>query len=344
MKDYLFWILIPAVISFFMAPLMKKFSFWFNVLDIPSDNRKIHKNPMPLLGGVGIYLSFIVTIFINKGINIDRGDLGIIIGAAVILIGGVLDDIFDLKPYQKLIFQLSASIILIIFGISIKKLTNPMGFYEDAYININYFSIPLTLLWVVGITNAVNLIDGLDGLAAGISLIACITMFFVSILSGRESAALFTAVLSGALIGFLPYNFNPAVIFLGDNGAQLLGFLLASISIEGAIKSAAAFSIVVPILALGLPIYDTLFAMIRRKINGKPMYQADKGHLHHRLLELGLSQKQAVIIMYIISAILGAISILAMEISTVSSYILLLTVIIFIGFIAWKAGFFNIRE
>ncbi len=237
-----------------------------------------------------------------------------IFGATVIVIGGFIDDKYDIKPWCKLLFQILAALILIYFGIRITIITNPVSnIYQ--YIHIGMFSIPLTIIWVVGITNAMNLIDGLDGLAAGIALIASVTLSIIAILNGRNEAAIVTIIFAGSILGFLPYNFNPASIFMGDTGAQLLGFMLAAISIEGAIKSAAVFPIAVPILAFGIPIYDTLFAVIRRKINGKPIMSADKGHLHHRLLDMGLNQKQAVLIMYVISAILGSFSIIAAEVN-----------------------------
>ena len=226
---------------------------------------------------------------------------------------------------------------------SITIITNPfIEFYP--YLSIGWINIPVTIIWIVGVTNAFNLIDGLDGLAAGIAFISSVTLMIISILNGRLEAAFLTAVLSGAILGFLPYNFNPASIFMGDTGSQLLGFLLAAISIEGAIKSATAFVIAVPILAFGLPIYDTLFAMIRRKVNGKSIMQADKGHLHHRLLDMGLSQKQAVIIMYFISSVLGGSAIIAMQVSTQRAYFLLASVIVIIVLIAWKCGIFQQRE
>jgi UDP-GlcNAc:undecaprenyl-phosphate GlcNAc-1-phosphate transferase len=153
-----------------------------------------------------------------------------------------------------------------------------------------------------------------------------------------------TAILSGAILGFLPYNFNPATIFMGDTGAQLLGFLLAAISMEGTIKSAAAFAIAVPILALGIPIYDTIFAVIRRKINGRPIMQADRGHLHHRLMDMGFTQRQTVIIMYLISAILGSFAIIAMQISNQRAYMVLTGVMLLLVLLAWKYGFFRHRE
>jgi UDP-GlcNAc:undecaprenyl-phosphate GlcNAc-1-phosphate transferase len=201
-----------------------------------------------------------------------------------------------------------------------------------------YFVCAATIFWIVGVTNAFNLIDGLDGLAAGIASISCITLFVVSMINTRMTAVLLTAALAGGTIGFLPYNFNPAKIFMGDTGAQFLGFLLAAISIQGAIKSAAAIVITVPILALGLPIYDTLIAMMRRAINRRPVMEADRGHLHHKLLDMGFSQKQAVLVMYSISGLLGISAIFAMELSTVKSFIVLLLVICAVLILARRLG------
>ncbi|KYH29387.1 putative undecaprenyl-phosphate N-acetylglucosaminyl 1-phosphate transferase [Clostridium colicanis DSM 13634] len=334
--------MISVLISFLLTPFIKKFAFYIKALDIPKDKRKIHKEPIPLLGGIAIYISFLLTIILKEG-YLNKSERGILIGATIIVIGGLIDDLKDLKPWMKLAFQLAASIVLIIFEVHIIRVTNPFP-TGSSYINLGYWSIPITILWVVGITNALNLIDGVDGLAAGVAFICSFTIFIIAVINSRREAALLTAILSGAIFGFLPYNFNPASIFMGDTGAQLLGFLLAAISLEGTIKSATTFAIAVPILAFGLPIYDTLFAMIRRKVNGKPIMQADRGHLHHRLLDMGLSQKQVVIIMYLISAILGGISIIAMQISTPRSYFLLTAVVIVIALIAWKLGFFKHNE
>lgn len=334
--------IISAAISAAITPFVKKFAVKFNIIDIPKDNRRVHNKPIPLLGGLAIYFSFVITLIFNKG-SLTNSEIGLILGATIIVIGGFIDDKYNIRPWCKLLFQISSAFVLIYFGVRITIITNPVSNVYQ-FINVGYMYIPLTIIWVVGITNAMNLIDGLDGLAAGVSLISAITLFIISILNGRNEAAMLTIILSGAIIGFLPYNFNPAVIFMGDTGAQLLGFMLAAISIEGAIKSAAAFSIAVPILALGIPIYDTLFAMIRRKINGKPIMQADRGHLHHRLLDMGLTQRQSVIIMYIISAILGSFSIIAMQINPQRSYFVLAGVMVALVVIAWKVGFFKHRE
>ncbi|AND83413.1 undecaprenyl/decaprenyl-phosphate alpha-N-acetylglucosaminyl 1-phosphate transferase [Clostridium tyrobutyricum] len=333
---------ISILISAVLTPFVKKIAVKLDVIDIPKDSRRVHNKPIPLLGGLAIYFSFIITLILNRG-ELSSPEKGMIFGATVIVIGGFIDDKYDIKPWCKLLFQILAALILIYFGIRITIITNPVSnIYQ--YIHIGMFSIPLTIIWVVGITNAMNLIDGLDGLAAGIALIASVTLSIIAILNGRNEAAIVTIIFAGSILGFLPYNFNPASIFMGDTGAQLLGFMLAAISIEGAIKSAAVFPIAVPILAFGIPIYDTLFAVIRRKINGKPIMSADKGHLHHRLLDMGLNQKQAVLIMYVISAILGSFSIIAAEVNPQRAYFLLLGVMVVLIILAWKVGFFKHRE
>jgi UDP-GlcNAc:undecaprenyl-phosphate GlcNAc-1-phosphate transferase len=199
----------------------------------------VHKKPIPLLGGLAIYISFIITLILKQGM-IEGRELGIIIGATIIVIGGIIDDIKELKPGIKLIFQIVAAIVLIVSGVKINILTNPFA-GTDGMVNISWFAYPFTIFWVVGITNALNLIDGLDGLAAGVALISTITIFVNSVIYGRYEASILTAILGGAILGFLPFNFNPASIFMGDTGAQLLGFLLAAISMVGTIKSAAAF-------------------------------------------------------------------------------------------------------
>lgn len=334
--------IVSVVISFILTPFIKNFAIRINAVDIPKDKRKIHKKPIPLLGGMAIYISFVVTMLLKEG-RLGKSEIGILIGATIIVIGGLIDDLKDIRPWQKLLFQVSAAVVLILFGVEIAVVTNPFP-SNSLFLKLGWLSIPITIFWVVGITNAINLIDGVDGLAAGVAFICSATIFIIAALNGRREAALLTAILSGAIFGFLPYNFNPASIFMGDTGAQLLGFLLSAISLKGTIKSATAFAIAVPILAFGLPIYDTLFAMIRRKINGKPIMQADRGHLHHRLLDMGLSQKQVVIIMYLTSAVLGGISIIAMQMSTTRSYFLLTIVILIIVVAAWKCGFFEHRE
>lgn len=345
MDNLYFIAIMAACISLVSTPFIKKAAHYLNVVDIPKDDRRVHKKPMPKLGGLAIYISFITMVILKKG-PVNSTEMGIIIGASIIVLGGFIDDKYNLRPRNKLIFQLVATLVIMCFGIRISVMTNPLSdFYK--YIIINQcISIPLTILWVVGVTNAFNLIDGLDGLSAGIAFIACVTMIVVSFLSGNAEpeVIVLTVALAGAILGFLPYNFNPASIFMGDAGSQLLGFLLSVIAIKGAIKSASAFVLAVPLLALGLPIYDTLFAIIRRKLNGKSITQPDKGHLHHRLLAMGLNQKQAVIIMYLISAILGTLAVVVMQLPNRKGYLLMSTVIVLIMAAAWKFGIFKKRN
>jgi len=304
---YFLVFLLSFIFSFILTPLVRRLAFKINAIDIPKDERRIHKEPIPRIGGLAILISFSACIFIFS--LFQKQVIGILVGAFVIFLGGFLDDLYSLTPKQKILLQIIAALILIAFDVTIKYITIPFDLNESLY--IGKFGIFLTIIWVVGVTNAMNLIDGLDGLATGICFISSMFLFFISIISKKYTAMFLTLILAGASFGFLPYNFNPASIFLGDCGAQLLGFLLSAISIQGAIKS-VAFVIVVPILILAIPIYDTLFAIIRRKINKRPISQADRGHFHHRLLDMGFSQKQAVLIMYFISFIFGIASVFVM--------------------------------
>lgn len=333
--------LLSLVIAALSTPVIKKFAHKVGAIDVPNEERRIHKKPIPLMGGLSIYIAFVVCSLYFSGF--DKRVAGIVIGGTLIVIMGIIDDIKELKPLPKLAVQIAAALILICFDISVKSITVPF-FTKGGTLNVGYFGIPITLIWVVGITNAINLIDGLDGLACGIGLISSLTLFGVAIISGRDISVLLTVILAGACMGFLPYNFNPASIFMGDTGSQFLGFALAAISIQGAIKSAAAVAVAVPILALGLPIYDTLFSMVRRKINKKPMSQADRGHFHHRLLDLGLTQRQAVYIMYMVSGFLGISAILAMEMSSKKSYTLLIVICSFVVAFAVEMGVFNKKD
>lgn len=323
MFKYIVLFLIPLILSFLFTPIAKKIAYKLNAIDVPKDERRVHKKPIPRLGGLAIFVSFLIVSLMKFGL--DKHVVGILLGDLIIVIMGMFDDIKELSPKKKLVFQILASIVLLLYGIRVDHITIPFLPGTGTYF-IGWLGIPITIVWVVGITNAVNLIDGLDGLACGVCSIAALSLFGVSIISGRYTAAMLSLILSGSCLGFLYYNFNPASIFMGDTGSQFLGFTLAAISLQGAIKSATAVAVAVPILALGLPIYDTLFAMLRRKLNNRPIMEADKGHLHHRLLGLGYSQKQVAIIMYIVSAIFGLTSIIAMYVSTKKSYLILMIV------------------
>ena len=276
--------LVATLIAFIATPFVKKLAVKVGAIDIPKDERRVHNKPMPLMGGLAIYISVLICALIFS--SIDRKLISLLLGGTLILISGIIDDIRELSPRKKLLFQIAASLILIVGGIKINSITNPFSKTGDL-IELGILSIPLTIFWVVGITNTLNLIDGLDGLSSGIAMISAISFMFVAKKLNYEYVMIISSILAGACLGFLPYNFNPAKIFAGDTGALFLGFMLAGLSIEGVMKSVATLAFVVPIIILGVPIFDTAFAILRRLINGKSIVEADKGHLHHRFLNLG---------------------------------------------------------
>ncbi len=295
--------IIACLITFIMTPLVIRIAHRFGAVDVPKDDRRMHKKPMPLWGGIAIFTGFFVSMFLFS--NIATGKLiGLFVASVVVLITGMIDDVKPLGAKGKLLMQIIAAVILVKSGYEINYFTNFFGGSEVIY--LHSLALPISVIWIVGVTNTVNLIDGLDGLAAGISAIAAVTLSYIAILNLRYDAAMITLILAGSSIGFLPYNFNPAKIFMGDAGALFLGLVLAAISVDGALKGATALTVVVPILALGVPIFDTAFAILRRLINKRPIMEADKGHLHHRLMGMGLGQKKTVLSMYLISALMGA--------------------------------------
>ncbi len=312
--------IIAGLITFIMTPLVIRIAHRFGAVDVPKDDRRMHKKPMPLWGGIAIFTGFFVSMFIFS--NIATGKLiGLFLASVVVLITGMIDDVKPLGAKGKLLMQIIAAIILVKSGFEINYFTNFFG--DSEFIYLHSLALPISIIWIVGVTNTVNLIDGLDGLAAGISAIAAVTLSYIAILNHRYDAAMITLILAGSSIGFLPYNFNPAKIFMGDAGALFLGLVLAAISVDGALKGATALTVVVPILALGVPIFDTTFAILRRLINKRPIMEADKGHLHHRLMGMGLGQRKTVLSMYLISALLGAGAIALLKQNWIHAAILL---------------------
>lgn len=336
MDKYVIAFIASLIISFLITPFVKKLAIKVGAVDIPKDERRVHTRPIPRLGGLSIYIAFTVMSLLLIPFNAKL--LGILGAATVIVALGVIDDIRPLPAKIKLVVQIIAAILLVYSGVKVEWVTNPFD-NVDGMLYLGIFSVPITVFWIVGVTNTLNLIDGLDGLAAGIASIASISLLVVSIINGHATVVLLTAALAGAAMGFLPYNFNPAKIFMGDTGSTFLGFILAAISIEGAIKGAAALAIGIPLLALGLPIFDTAFAIVRRAANGKPIMQADKGHLHHRLLDLGLSQKQVVFTLYAVNAFLGLGAIVLTQDNPVKSSAVLGFVIISVVFTVSQMGF-----
>lgn len=319
--------LLAFIISFMATPWSIKVAHKIGAVAIPKDDRRMHQNLMPQLGGIAviagflisiIYLLFVVTI--EGSVDIFGQEqyfkklIGVLLGIVVIAVTGILDDTKNLKPYQKLLGQILAATIVVFFGLQIDTINIP----TIAQIGLTReFSMVLTIIWIVGITNAINLMDGLDGLSSGISLISCISLLIIFSLNNSPMIAILViASLIGALVGFLPYNFAPAKTFIGDTGSNFLGFMLAVISILGVAKTYTIAVIVLPILVLGLPILDVIWAIIRRVIKGKSIkaiFRADKEHVHHKLVKRGFSQKQAVLILYGASAIFGMFAIILFD-------------------------------
>lgn len=329
-------------VAFIMAlastPLVKVFACKLGAIDIPDGNRRVHKIPIPRLGGLAIFFGFMVAVLAFA--NIDSQTRGILIGAMMIVAIGILDDVKQLKATLKLLVQIISAIVVVAHGVKISAISVPTFIVEGGILPLKWFSIPITIIWIVGVTNAVNLIDGLDGLAVGISSIATFSLFFIAILAGEPNVAIISAALAGSCIGFLPYNFNPAKIFMGDTGSTFLGFILSVICIQGLFKGYAIISFIIPFLILGLPLFDTSAAIIRRIYNKKPIMGADRGHLHHKLIDMGFSQKQTVAILYVIAMLLGLSAVVLVEQGAKVAFILIAIVLVLLIFgskiISWQ--------
>ena len=297
-------LLLAAVVSFAITPLVKAFSVKVGAIDVPKDNRRMHDHPIPRLGGLAIFLGFMFAVVLMVPLN--GPEQGMLLGAVIIVVLGVFDDIYALPAKLKFVVQIVAALVSVLAGNQISILSNPNIFSENPiWVLDDWLSIAISVIWVVAITNAVNLIDGLDGLACGVSTISSATMLIIALLVSELDVAMIMGALVGACIGFLPYNYTPAKIFMGDTGATFLGFIMANMSIQGMFKMYTIISFVAPFLILGLPIFDVCFAVVRRLSKGQSPMSPDRSHIHHRLIDMGLSQKQAVGMLYVISAILG---------------------------------------
>lgn len=312
-------------LSFAITPLIRKFSLRFHIVDEP-EFRKIHPDSVPTLGGVAIYIAFLLAILTAgfwEGFSLidQRSILGIALGGGVILGIGIYDDVKHSSVAIKLLFQALAAAILFSFGYRIISIAIPFG----GSIELSYLSLPVTMLWIMIFVNALNLIDGIDGLAAGIAAISSTTFFLTGLNLGNPLASLFALSILGASLGFLRHNFYPARIFMGDTGSMFLGFALSAIAILGAGKSVALIALLIPILAVGVPLIDTFLAVFRRSRSRHGIFNADRSHIHHKLLDLGFSPRQTVVILYMSAILLG---IVAVALSTASRGI----ITIFVGF------------
>lgn len=348
--ENLIYILILAtsfIVTYFVVPLSIKFAKKFGIIDNPKqDDRRVHKVATPRVGGIaivaGMFVSllvyFIITLFTDN--TVDKRYLGYILGGIIVVTMGFVDDVKSLSPLYKFLFQLLAGTVIYIFGISIAGVRSPFAYGE--MIDFGIWSFPITIIWVLGITTAVNLIDGLDGLAAGISAIASVSLLMIFAINGAPMEAVVIGIaLVGSMIGFLPYNFNPAKTFMGDTGSNFLGYTLAVISMIGMAKGYTVLAIVAPIIIVGVPVFDMIFAGVRRVAHHQKITTPDKGHIHHRLLKHGFSQKQAVLILYALTSILGIIAVTLVSGKLVQGVLWVVIVLLI-----WAIGYIvsNIKE
>jgi UDP-GlcNAc:undecaprenyl-phosphate GlcNAc-1-phosphate transferase len=366
MLKYLILFLLASAISFLLTPLVKTVVRRVGALDLPGE-RKIHDRPIPRLGGLAIFIVFNLVILISSQIDFFLFPVGFIkkinfwwlfLASAIVLGLGAVDDFRRMPAGVKFFFQIIAGLILALTCSRIDVLVLPFGTFK-----LGIWSIPATVFWVVAITNAINLLDGLDGLAAGTSFIVCLAMFGISLLNQNIGIALISIILAGSILGFLKYNFHPASIFLGDSGAYFLGFILAVLSLHGGLKGTTTIAILIPMIALGLPIMDTALSMFRRLLkslhimeldeeknvvkffylDGWSMFKADREHVHHRLLQIGLTQKKAVMILYGVSIILGGIALSSVYFKSIN-YALRLTAIVVASYIGIrKLGYSEVQ-
>ena len=319
-------IILVAVCAFalttFFVPIVKLLAVQLGAVDKPNA-RKVHHKLMPRMGGLAIYAGFWLVVFTFYPFS--QSLMSIFLGATMLVFVGIVDDITDMPAKLKLVGQIIAACIVTFGGIRIDFVTSVFG--EAGTMALNFLSVPCTVIWIVAIINAVNLIDGLDGLAAGVSAISAITLAVCALINGLNDIAVLAFALMGACMGFLVFNFHPASIFMGDTGSMFLGYTLAVLSIMGTAKGVTFVSVFIPILALGIPIFDTLFAIVRRMMANKPIFEADKAHLHHRLMAKGLSHRNTVLLIYAISIGLSISAIIVNEMTSQRGFLVVVVVV-----------------
>ncbi|MCD8048637.1 MAG: undecaprenyl/decaprenyl-phosphate alpha-N-acetylglucosaminyl 1-phosphate transferase [Clostridia bacterium] len=333
------YIMLAFMLAFFVAfaatPFVKRLAYKIGAVDVPKDSRRMHKTPKARLGGLAIFLGFVVSVCIFCGMPdssyaLPQTLIGILLGALIIVILGMFDDVLALGPHLKFIIQTIAAICPVLFGVVIERISVPLFISETGVLELGWLGYPLTVIWIVAVTNAFNLIDGLDGLAVGVASISSLTLMCISLMLGNEYTAILTSALSGACLGFFPYNFNPAKLFMGDTGALFLGYTLSTVSILGLFKGYTIISVAIPILIVALPIFDTSAAIFRRLKNHRPIMSPDRGHLHHKLIDKGFTQKQAVGIIYALCAVLCLFAVFLLATGGVKIIVVLLIAVIFV--------------
>ncbi len=347
---FAFVFLASAVFSYLATMWIRPVALRLKAVDHPNE-RKMHLEPVPRLGGVAIWIGFMAALaaflvfqrfFPNEIINIQvsREFQGIFLGGLIILIVGVIDDIRDLSPVFKFSGQLVSALVLVAYGVKMEFIGNPFG-APGALFYLGNIGIAMTIFWVVAFTNIMNFIDGLDGLAAGVSVIAGLAFFFFSLQTGQLGVSLVTLAIAGASLGFLKHNFYPAKIFMGDSGSMFLGYLFGAITVNGVMKSIAAVSLFSPLIIMGIPILDAALAILRRYLSKTPVTQADRDHLHHRLIRRGLTHKQTVLFVYAWSAALSVLGLTFKVMPSTEKYLIIIAGLFLTFLFAEVVGFFD---
>lgn len=335
MTQYILPLLLALLAGYLLTPAVRVLAFKVGAMDHP-DPRKVHSGVMPRMGGLAVYLAFVAAVLLFR--DLTPQVWGLLAGATAILLVGILDDIKGISARVKLVGQILAAAVIVPFGIQVHYITNPLN---GELIFLGLLSIPVTIFWVVAVTNAVNLIDGLDGLAGGVAAIAALTMAAVTWTqwgTGGMENIMLALTLVAALLGFLKHNFYPAKIFLGDTGSLFLGYTLAVIAITGMTKSAAAVSMIIPLVILGVPLLDTFFAVVRRYNERKPIFEPDKEHLHHCLMAMGLTHRQTVLAMYALSGFMGATAVVLNLLTSDQALALLVILSVIVIYLANRVG------
>jgi UDP-GlcNAc:undecaprenyl-phosphate GlcNAc-1-phosphate transferase len=335
-------LIICFLAAILLTPIIKKLAFLIGATDKPNQ-RKVHQKIMPRLGGLAIYISFLIGVLIIQPsdnylihvLNLDGGiHLPILLGSLIIILTGAFDDVKEISPRVKLLGQVAAALVVVVVGdIRVEFINLPFG----GELDFGYLSIPITMFWIIGITNAINLIDGLDGLAAGVSTIALFSIAAMAYTFGNPYVMIMALLLAVSSLGFLVYNFHPAKIFMGDTGALFLGFMISVLSLLG-FKGVTFVSLIIPVIILGVPISDTLFAIVRRLVNKQPLSAPDKSHLHHCLLKLGYTHRQTVLLIYAMSAVFGLAAFIFSQATLWGSTVILLAILVAIELFVEKIG------
>lgn len=351
LSHYLLIVAIGALVTFVATPLVRRVAIAKGLVDTPG-GRKVHRTPIPRLGGVAIFAGVMTAVAAQAageyfldwgGTLVDGGTarvriLGVLVAMSVIFLVGLIDDLVTLSPGVKLLGQVVAAGIAVASGLRIAYVGNPFG---GGLVSLGLLAAPITLIYIVGFTNVINLIDGLDGLAAGVTAIAAVSLLLLAAQANRLDAAALAAAVIGACVAFLRYNFHPASIFMGDSGALFLGFTLSAISLMGVMKSSATIALAVPLLIVGVPIFDTASAIVRRLLHRRPIQEADRGHIHHRLLGRGFNQTQTVLIIYVWCAALAVAGYTVRWAGGPFKVVALVALFVITGFMAYWLGLFE---